>query len=229
LFSFVLAALAASPACAADAHLDVGVATQLPTDLGVKLSGELPSRVRLGLTAGFMPPPYLDLINGIATGFGWYGEPTAQLIDAALNNALIVRLDAGIRPIPKAGFTADAGYMLAFLGGGLAPADAVSSAVADGGDAESLQVHATLHLLTVTLGYDWVIADRVVLGPTLGGAFTLASSSSAEIGGSSGGRFGGGSATDGVLERATEELLDQTFKSYVHTPTVGLRLSYRFF
>lgn len=215
------AGLLVASAWAGSPTVDVGLATELPTDVSLRVVGELPSRLRLGGSVGWMPGPYLDLVQGVAVGAGWYDESVATLIDAALHNALVFRVELGARPFADLGLYGDAGYLLAALGGGLAPPETVELAVGQAAEGE-VQASATAHMLSLRLGYDLVVAESIVLGPTLGGVFTLGAGAQVNRAGGLGGR-----GSQGPAEEAAAELIAQMLRSYVHSPTLGLRVMWR--
>lgn len=224
MLAALLGPLLAAPAQAAESHLDLALGTELPLQVGVRAQAELPQRVRASLGAGILPSPYLDLVNEVCVGFGWYTEPTALLIEAALNNALVLQLQGGWRPWEDRGWTIDGGYALALLGGGLARADTARTATSgtSSDDSGEIRLGATAHMVTLTAGHQWLFGERWLLRTTVGGAFTAGASVTAQVQGGSG-------AGSRALESATEVLLEDTLTGYVHTPTLGVHLGYRFF
>lgn len=234
----LLALLLAAPATAADpVHVDVFAATYFPVSVGVAGRVELPARVRLTVGVGTMPGAYLSAINGLCTGFGWYDDLTASLISSALKNSLIVHPRVGWRPSPKLGFHFDVGYQVAALGGSLSGAETIAAAsgqeLPDGFDGDVIEVDAsaTDHMLTIEAGYDIVVRERLVIDLSLGGAFSVAARSELARAGeiTTPSRF-----DDTIDERLDpllaqgEEYLTDTLTRYVHTPTVGVMVGYRF-
>jgi hypothetical protein len=74
--------------------------TSFPTDVGLRGTLEGPGRVRVTGSVGLLPRPYLGVINDNATAQGWYDHDTADLVDAALQDALVLRAHVGWRPFP---------------------------------------------------------------------------------------------------------------------------------
>lgn len=208
-----------------DVHLDLVAGTTFPVDVGGRLQLELPHRLRLGFAGGWLPHAYIDVVNEIALAAGWYDDDTGRLVSEGLADAAVFGVDLGWRPIPRKGLILGAGYQLVALGGGLVPTDLVSAAVPLGGlgrSAGSADLSSLLHTVTVHLGYEQVWLDHLVLRVAVGGMFTVWSSTDIE---GSGGLLG---ASDATWTRA-EEYLDQTYRSYVHTPSLAVQLGYRFF
>ena len=114
----------------ADGPWRVGVSglTDFPIQVGGEVHLEMPERVRLHTSLGVLPGPYLDAIHAVSKAFNWYGDDTAALISAALQDALVWRIKAGWRPIAEHGFYFSTGYTLAALGGGLGGADLIEIA-----------------------------------------------------------------------------------------------------
>ena len=102
---FFAAAVAASPV-----HLDVAAGTDFPATVGVKATVETPQRLRFSAGVGTMPRAYLNTIQGIAVGAGWYSEGLANVIDTALDRARVLHFQAGYRPIAAKGFYFGAGF-----------------------------------------------------------------------------------------------------------------------
>lgn len=210
-------------------HLDLTAGTVLPLEVGGRMQLEMPGRVRVGVHAGWLPPDYVDLVHAISLAAGWYDELTAALISAALDDAALVGGDVSWRPLPKHGFFFGAGYQAALLGGGLTSAEVVeavggaSAGRARGDDTPELLASATVHQVTVQVGWEEAFLDRVVLRVALGGAFTVASSSTITP--------DGRDPRQGAeaVYAAGADALDQTMTSYVHTPTIDVSLGYRFF
>ena len=220
------------------AHVDAMVGTNVAVNIGAQIRIEGPYRIRGSLGLGFLPGGYLNIINSISTGFGWYDELTADLIAAALKNSLIFHPRIGWRPIPKAGFHFDGGWMIAALGGSLTGAETVAvltgEELADTPEnaIAEIGVNATDHMLTVDVGYEVVVKERLVMDFTLGGAFSVVATSKLEGVTSDSNRPGPGQQlVSGVSEELTaagEQYLNETFTKYVHTPTVGIMVGYRF-
>ena len=108
--------------------------------------------------------------------------------------------------------------------------------VPDTGEDSAIEVDAaaTDHMLTVEAGWEFVVKEKLVIDLTLGGAFSVGASSKLSRAGDATSvgreRPGAGAAGDPLdpLLRAGEEYLDNTLTSYVHTPTVGVMVGYRF-
>jgi len=228
-----LLAVAPVASAAPDVHVDAFASTYVPVSVGVAARAELPMRIRTTVGVGTMPGPYLGMINGIATGVGWYDDITGDLIAAALKNSLIIHPRVGWRPVPALGFHADAGYQIATLGGSLSGAETLAVITGqevpseDGETLAELEAAASDHMFTIEAGYQWVVKKRLVIDLSLGGMFTVGASSELTP--------AGDAPTSPRYERrvdlftaAGEAYLTQTLKSYVHTPTVGIMVGYRF-
>ena len=211
--------------------IDAMPSTDVAIHAGVKSTVEGPYRLRYSLSAGILPGPYLDLINTICTGFGWYDDATADLIASALQNSVVIRNHLGWRPFKRHGFQFELGYGLVTLGGGVSGSDVISAATGeeipdDLDETFSFSVAATLHMADVTVGWEWVLWKHLVIRADVGGAFTLGSNTIVEQDFDELNRFAQPYVDD--FEVWAEDYLDDTFTSYVHTPTIGLAVGYRF-
>ena len=224
----------APPASAADAgHVDVGVLTDVPIMVGLGATYESPWRVRAEVDLGVLPDPYLKLINTTMTGFNVYSDDVATLIETIMRGALVVRGELGFRPFVDKNYVFSAGYLFAGLAGGTTDLslydDGLSDAVRSDSDSflTTLDATAKLHMLTVDAGHEWLLMeDRLVLRGSVGGAFTLSSTSEVTSDAATGNAIQE-AARDKAVEEA-EIYLDDTFQSYVHTPTVGFSAAWRF-
>jgi len=235
-----LASVLAAPVVAAprsDTHLDLFAGTDFPVAIGGKVRAELPYRLQTNLSLGYYPGGYLNLLNGTAEAAGWWDENTSSLINSALKNSLVAQLSVGWRPWADRGWFFGVGYQLITLGGGLADVDAIEAVTGVEVDAQTGQVieaeaAAQMHQLTAEIGWQWIIRERWVLRTTVGGLTTLGSSTQIEtsLTGSSAGPGGdlAESALD-QLESAGETYLDDFFQQYIHLPSVGIHVGYRFF
>lgn len=230
---------AAETARAGDLHLDAGIGTDFPVSVGAYSSFEGPFRLRARVGVGWLPGPYLDTINALSVSFGWYDDATAALIEAALKNSVIVHPEIGWRPFKKAGFHFEGGYQLAALGGSLSTVELIEAVT--GSDIETDEEEAKIevlakasdHMLTFNLGYQIVIAKRIVIDTGLAGAFSAAATadlSMAEVEEQGGGRFqqAASVALEPLLEEGETFLVD-TLTTYVHTGMVRVTVGYRFF
>lgn len=209
-------------------HLDVEIGTDLAIQIGGTVNLTLPQQVRISTTLGILPRPYVNLINEIITGFGWYDDLTAALIEDTLSESLIWRLHAGY--IFDFGLYIDGGYSLVTLGGGTS-AEAVMSILTGEepevpGPERIYDVESTLHMLDIEIGWKGVFGD-FVLRCALGFSGTVASSTTVE----QTFNVNNKALQRGIdeLERFTEAYLDDVYTSYVFTPVVSVSLGYRFF
>ena len=209
---------------------DVELFTSVPTDVGLRVVEEGPGRLRLMGSAGLMPRPYLDLTNDIAVSSGWYKEETAQIIDAALQDAICLRLHLGWRPFPKAGFQFGAGYGFLGLGGGITGSDLLSILtgyeIPDFVDGYfDYRAQAALHRLEAALGWEWAIKEHVKIRLDLGFSYTLDARAKLEP------EFdvpGWAEPYLDELEDKAEDDLETVLERYVHTPILAVGAGWRF-
>ena len=213
------------PAQATEWSGQVHAVTDIPFLVGARGQVEGPARLRLNTTLGWMPRPYVNLLNDVVVAFGGYDDLTAELIEAALQNSLVWRTHVGWRPL-EAGWFVEAGYGLATLGGGIGAAEVVEAATGqDLGDDTTgfgFDLRTTSHMVDVVSGYEhtW---RRLVIRADLGGSFTVGARSTVER------QFPAprrGELAD-MVEDGAEQYLDDTLKRWAHSPTLGLAVGIR--
>lgn len=210
-------------------HLDAALVTDAPASLGAQLTATLPHRIRLGTSLGFLPGAYVSLINTVATANNWYSDDTAQVIDDALSRALVWTAQIGWKPWAEHGFHVDLGYGLAALGGATSSGEALGAAtgtrIIDSG--EDYDIDSTLHTLRLDLGWRFdLYDDALYLDAAIGLLTTLAAETIVTP-----------PPADDPLRQAarrrladdSEAYLDDTYTTYVHSPTLTLALGWRFF
>ncbi|MCC6523660.1 MAG: hypothetical protein IT373_13475, partial [Polyangiaceae bacterium] len=150
----------------------------------------------------------------------------ATLVDASVHDALVMRLSAGWRPFPSAGFEVWLGYTSAWLSGSVAPADLAGFvaeplgseiAAALGSDVE---LRSQLHNIHVALGWRFVAWEHLVLRLTLGYTQTLGARSTLSV--------PDNPTIEAQAAPAVESTLDDAFKRFVKLPVLGLSAGYRF-
>ena len=227
LFPLLALTLAASSARAGEAqtHIDAGLYTDFPTSVGLRATVELPSRVRVSLGGGRFPDPYLASIQSVATSAGWYSESLATLIDRALSRARVVQPRIGYRPWEQRGFWFATGFQRVSAVGAEADSVEVATAMAQTNSDQDYFLESRLNMVTIDAGWEWCIQERLVVRTSLGGAFTVGAQTEASP----------LTGDDAPFQRAREigrtaleTYLNDTYTQYVHTPTVGVEVGYRF-
>jgi hypothetical protein len=237
LLAAVLAFLLPTPALgddddALDWHLRAEGQTDFPIDLGGRFTLEAPYRLRVGGSVGFLPGPYVDLINQIAIGFGGYDDATADLIRQSLTSSLVWRIHAGWRPFRDYGFYFELGYGQAVLGGGVAGRELVLQVrgkkyAAQVRPDQTFSLKSTLHQLDAEVGWEWLVLEhfsfRVAIGlaSTLGASTTMKSNLKALT-------VPEADATKKVTSE-TAAYLDSLYTSYFFVPSITAAIGYQFF
>lgn len=212
-------------------NVTIQALTDAPIQVGVRVTAEGPYRLRVSTGVGVLPAAYVDVINATCTSAGWYDEVTASLISASLENALVWRTHLGWRPFARHGFQFEGGYALVALGGGVTGPELIEaltgqSVPEDSAGERSFALRATVHQADVSAGWEWVIRGHLVLRADLGGAFTLAARTDVEPEFELQTRLG--EAAVDAMEIEAETTLDETLVTWVHSPTVGLGVGWRF-
>ncbi|MBI2896904.1 MAG: hypothetical protein HYY06_25320 [Deltaproteobacteria bacterium] len=225
----LVAALLLAPASARGEpmRLDLGLGTAVPVSVGAEATAELPYRILAHVSVGWLPSPYVDLINDIVIAFGGYDETTAELVEAALQDSFVLRLAAGYRPFERAGFEVLAGYTLAALGGGLSTAEVAEAASGksfSSSQAREVPIDATVHNFQIGVGWRFVFWDRLVVRATLSYLQCFASTTTVTAEAQA-------PRLQPQLDQAAddlEEYLDDTFTTYIKVPVLGVGAAYRF-
>ncbi|MFT4976422.1 MAG: hypothetical protein ACI8S6_002319 [Myxococcota bacterium] len=228
-----LAVLFLSSALAGPGPIDAALVTDFPVLVGASVAWEPTSRLRAELTGGFLPGPYLDTINWGLTTFDVYSDTTAELIDAVLQDALIVHAQVGYRLIEDRGLSFSLGYQHIGLAGDttdislLIDAD-VSEEVYEKAKEEvgELDVSVSPHMITGEVGYQWLLRERLVLRSSLAFAYTV--QASATVSTTEDARGPAGQQALDALTDASEDYLVDVFEQWVHLPMLGVSVGYRF-
>lgn len=214
----------------AEWHLDAALVTDVPVALGAEITATAPHGIRLGTTLGLLPGAYVSLINGIATDAGWYDEPTADLIDEALTQAIVWTLQVGWQPWAERGLHLDIGYGLVSLGGATSSGAVLAAATGrpplPGDDDADYDIDSTVHTLRVDIGWRFDVYSALYIDAAIGVLTTLDATTTITP-----------PPTDRPftalfrrqLADDSEAFLDDTYTTYVHSPTFTLALGWRFF
>ena len=176
-----------------------------------------------------MPSGYADAINGVLVAAGAYDQTTADLIGAALKSSLIWRLHAGWRPFKKRGAYFELGYGLAALGGGLSSAEAIAAVTGQAvpTDANAGQkgynVASLLHMVDVDLGWQWIVSKGLTFRVGIGCALTVGAQTTVTP------NFQPRAmAAQAKFTAAAASYLNETYTSYVFSPTITFAVGWRF-
>jgi hypothetical protein len=204
--------------------LEVG--TDFPLDAEARVRLELPLRLQLMGSMGAMPSPYLDVANDVLVASGAYDQATANLIQVALQQSAIAQVRLGWRPWAAHGFYFDAGYFLAFLGGGISAASAVASAshgsVGSSDASNTLKVTDLAQGVTLEAGWIWPLTEHWQLRAGLGAAHIFASNAQVTHADKS-----GRTPPDvAALETSAATYLNSTLTTYVYTPVLSIAVGY---
>ncbi|MBW2458401.1 MAG: hypothetical protein JRI68_28120 [Deltaproteobacteria bacterium] len=205
---------------------DLALTTHVPLSIGGAATLELPGRVLLQVDLGWMPPAYGSAINSLVPSSGASDGGVAALVDAALEDVMVVRAAAGWRPFPSAGFELTGGYTYVSLSGSVSPDDLASVVAGDFASeiAQQLEhditLESQLHNVHVALGWRWVAWDHLLIRANLGYTQTLGSSSSVSIPDHREG--------EALANPVVDAELGDVYRQYVKLPVLSLGAGYRF-
>lgn len=199
----------------------LGAVTDFPVQVGGRAEIEIQGRLRAWTSLGVLPVPYVEAINAISQAVGGYDEATGDLIVAALSRSLVWRTHLGWRPWKTEGFTVDAGYGLATLGGDTRTSELAAVALGASIPTEAgnrYDIDSTLHQFSVELGWRFLVWRGLSLRTSVGLAATVGSSTAVTPATSS--------PSSEQIARSLEAYLDDVYTRYVHFPYVGLEVGY---
>lgn len=183
--------------------------THAPIDAGLQVGLELPMGLRFFGGYGVMPSLYRELIT--ATAASSVDTGTRALVENAFDDGNAWRVAIGIRPFKSLGFYLDAGYSRVTLSGSATASELTGLS---GLSADSYNAQTKIDMWLVELGYQALIADRVVLGIAAGAMGTFGSKTEIKSEGSDDPVF---------AEQAAQA--DSALESYA-VPTLTLRLGF---
>lgn len=204
----------------ASPRVEIGAGTAVPLAVGVEATAHVTSRFALDVGIGILPSPYVDVINAAVVAFDGYDENTAELIAAALDDAIVAHVAVAYRP-GRVPLTFHAGYTIAALGGGLGAASAIEAATgqdvrADVGN--EIPMQSTVHFVRLGAAWRFDVHDRIVLRASLEYLHAVASASSIDA------ERRTTSGREGVdrASAALDAYLDDVYTSYVRAPVIGI-------
>lgn len=219
------AVLGAAPSAVPNGpRLGLGVGTDFPVAAGVHVRSEVGPRIQLGASVGLFPTPYLRTINSALVALDAYGERTADLIEAALDNALVGRFQVGWRPFVTSGFYVNGGYSVFTLGGKLTGTELLRTLTGSTSDSPllervSVDTSATLHQAGLELGFRFRPTRQLWIEWALGGFYTLAARSEFQL-------FEKPELREAFtpLRGPAETYLEDTLERYFHGGYVSVRV-----
>jgi hypothetical protein len=202
--------------------LSVEGVTHAPIDAGIQAGIEFPFGLRLFGGYGWVPSAYLDVIVDAASAASDSNPETETVIANAFESGTAWRIQAGLRPFRNFGLYVDVGYSRLNLDGALDAGQlaAVAGVPAGSIGSDMYTVDSTIHMWLVELGYQAVIADRLVLGVAAGLMGTIDANTNATPSAER------PPAQEAAIRRIATEIVDQQIEDYGFVPTLTLRLGF---
>ncbi len=223
----LLSSLASAAPADAPLSLDLAAVAELPISTGLQATLELPGRLRLGASLGRLPAPLVQGAGAVSSGWGLLDGAGASSLEEGLGQAWVQGASVGWRPFEPAGLWLAADWRRLRLGSSVEAAAFTVAVASDGepvplsGDPFELRLQADL--LGASVGWDWVLAQRLTVRFSAGGLALRGVRSEVEPGDSAR-AVGPEQAAADATERELEDLLDQR----VVVPTLGLGLGWHF-
>jgi hypothetical protein len=212
-------------------HVAVDAGTEFPVDVGARLTVEVPLRLQFAFALGAMPSGYVGVINGTLVAFKVYDDTTASLINAALQNSLLMHLQFGWRPFETQGFYFHAGYLLGTLGGGLSGADVVSAVgktpLGNVNRSDSFKVSTFVQGVEAEIGWVWNLPFSLQIRAALGAMHLFSSASTITYTGTV--NRPAVKTEVAKLEQQGQQYLDDTITTYVYSPMATLTVGWAIF
>lgn len=212
-----------------DFHLDLEVGTEFPISVGANMVMTYPNGLRLSTGLGYLPNAYVEVINEVVQSFPYsYDDATGDLIEETLKDSLIWHLHAGWQS--GVGVYVETGYRLTALGGGTS-SEALLAGITDWertgefNGSSGYDVSSVLHMVDIEIGWTTIIDERWTFRTALGGAATVAASTTVSAQTSPTGRTRQRFVEE--FESFSENYLVDTYTEYVFTPVFTVAVGYR--
>lgn len=153
----------------AEFALGLEAVTDVPLDVAARVWIELPLRIRLSASVGWMPGLYAGGYDAIAKAVKGYNDETGQLVQTGIKDSMVGRAHAGWHPWGKHGLYIDAGYSFATFGKGLSLTTTLENAFkgqpppTDPNSGMGYDTSAVVHMVDLEVGWQW----KVVMGFTI--------------------------------------------------------------
>lgn len=212
-----------APAAPPPVTLDLAIATHVPVSLGVEANLVMPLGLLLRAHVGFMPEPYVGLINDVAQTFGAYDDQVASVVSRSGQNSFVLRLSGGIRPVPGYGFEILAGYTMIRGGAHIATADfeAATGQSMNYPGLDAIGISAVLHAIHVEIGWSALVWDHLVIRASIGWMHTLAAEDAIDVPADLRARAGG------RIEEI-ENSIRRGLTTWAFTPEARIGIGYQF-
>lgn len=238
MIALLLTSLAAAGPLDGLVSLDVGLVAELPVTTGVQATLELPGRVRLGASVGRLPSLLVYGASELGASSGLLEPEDATVLGDSLGEALVLGGSLGWRPFPDSGlwFAGDLRRLRCSTPASpelIATAlnvDLGSQGAAKASEPEGLQLDTDPYTLSMratlvggSVGWDWLLAERITLRVSAGG-LVLGSASTSVAPGDLAPAVGPEQQLADQASDGLEALLERRF----FTPTFGLGLGWHF-
>jgi len=158
-----------------DVRYSAGVVTSAPVFAGIEGKGEWNHSITARVGLGWLPDPYLKLINKFVVAVGGYDSSTAKLVEAAVDGSFVLRLVGGWRVWRHRGFEMGLGYTLVTGGGSLTGSEVIGAVT--GRDLSMagprVPLETKLHALEVYGSWTWTVRSQWEVECGLGWFHTL--------------------------------------------------------
>jgi hypothetical protein len=207
-------------------HVRADVGTDAPATVDGRATVELPGRLRAVAAVGVLPSAYARAVDGLLTSANAYDGAASNIVVSSLSGSMVTRAHLGWRPFAESGFYGDVGYALVFLGGSVSSGQLVSALAGRIGnfDPGSYAISATLHMVDVEIGWEWLLAERLYLRAGVGASLTAGRTARVEPLQSP---FP--AAVRQRIASEAESRLEHLFTVYANLPVVALGVGYSFY
>lgn len=150
------------------------VGTGATVDLAAGLQLELPARLRVTATVGWMPHAYAWAFKKYYEGVYDGRDAVGDVVEDLLSGAFVARANVGYRPLAHRGLFATVGYALQTSSKNALVASAFEAATgralpsADPVNPRRFETSIRAHLLDATLGWQWGIGSGFTLSASVG-------------------------------------------------------------
>ncbi|MBX7191899.1 MAG: hypothetical protein K1X94_07565 [Sandaracinaceae bacterium] len=151
--------------------LDVMADATLPIAVGGRIALEVPGHFVVYVNVGLVPVAFVDGVNDIGTGWGFWTENDAQIARTMVGDATWLEAGLGIRPAGTPGIEITAGYTLLWTHrlttlDGFSPGTAALVGTSTGGDA--LGIDVSVNAIHAELAWQTLLFDHVSFRAAIG-------------------------------------------------------------
>ncbi len=210
-----------------DLAFDLSFGTLFPMAVSAQGLFEIMETYQVSLDIGYMPQPYVLLMNDVVQQYAGYNDKTKELINNGIQNSFFLRLSGGVK-VWK-GLEIFGGYTAMALGGSVSTWDTVEAALGRSFDRTGLPdvnapMKSQLHGFHLGVGYQMFLVENLFLRLQATYFQVLTSKTTVDLST----RNIDGQRTINEASAALDQYLNDIYTRYVKLPVIGAFIGFRF-